>query len=165
MDKICEICGKTFEAKTKRARYCPQCLPIAKKMTRAKWEASTDYKTRLREKRKAVRAAEKVRQEEQQVSDAEQRADDRKHRLQELQAECRQELTKQAAEGDLWAAAQLAIMDGDALTYWKCRGQLVQNADELRGHASNNTVGGVSVNDPNFGELVMYDMLNRDNER
>lgn len=160
MDKICEICSKTFEAKTKRARYCSRCLPISKKITRAKWEANTDYKTKLHEKRKEDRAAARIRKAEQMVFDTEQRANDREHRLHDYKVERRKKLTERAAEGDLWAAAQLALMDGDALTYWKCRGQLVQEAYEHDGNISNNMVGGVSMSDPNFGELVMYDIIN-----
>lgn len=160
MDVICEICGRTFEAKTTRARYCPRCRKISAKITRAKWEEKTGFKAKRNAKRNADRAAERARQAEQQDVQREQNDRDREQRASDYKQQCRQALTEKAEKGDMFAMMHLALMDGNMLNYWRYRSMLIRAEDEKFGHASNCTVGGISASDPSFAELVMYDMLN-----
>ena len=160
MDVICEICGRTFEAKTTRARYCPRCQKISAKITRAKWEEKTGFKAKRNAKRNADRAAERARQAEQFTRQHDEKVQEREQQSSDYEHQRRQTLTMKAETGDTFAMMHLALMDGDMLHYWRYRSMLIQAEDEKFGHVSNNTVGGISASDPSFAELVMYDMLN-----
>lgn len=96
MDVICEICGRTFEAKTTRARYCQRCQKISAKITRAKWEEKTGFKAKRNAKRNADRAAERAKRAEQQDVQREQNDRDREQRSSDYEQQCRQTLTEKA---------------------------------------------------------------------
>lgn len=66
-DKVCEICGKTFRARSNRAKYCTTCLPEAhreckrRQRIRKRERAFVD-KTKIKRNMNVVEAAKKCKE-------------------------------------------------------------------------------------------------------
>ena len=86
-------------------------------------------------------------------------------RFEDFHRQRRADLTERAANGDLWAAAQLAIEDGDALSYWQYRAQAEQEEAARTGRYYNNTVCGVSLYEPDFAQKLFYEMSTQGNNK
>ena len=133
MIKECEICGREFERTANNEKYCSYCKKIAAKLTRIKWEKQTGYKEKKNRKQNEQRAA-------------------------EFEQARRADLEQKAADGDQWAAAQLAIMNKDIFTYWAIRSEMERAEAERTGNYYNNTVGGISLYETDFAQKLMYEL-------
>ena len=165
MQKVCEICGAVFDTSSYNAKFCADCKQTAAKITRAKWEERTDFKAKKNKKQNEQRAALRAESNEQITKEREEELKERAQRFEDYRRQRRAELTEQAANGDLWAAAQLAIENGDALSYWQYRAQAEQEEAERAGRYFNNTVGGISLYEPDFAQKLFYEMSTQKNNK
>lgn len=158
MQKMCEICGREFKANANNAKYCRYCKGIAAKLTRRKWEQKTNFREKKNQKQNEQRAAARTQRELEQAQDSTDRERERAKRFAEYEKNRRAELEQQAANGDKWAAAELAMMNKDFLTYWRLRAEMEQDEAARTGKFYNCTVGGISLYEPDFVQLMLYEM-------
>ena len=161
MQKVCEICGREYAANSNNAKYCNYCKDIAAKLTRRKWEQKTNFKDKKNQKQNAQRAAARTQREQEQAQDTTEKERERAAAAAEFEKNRRAELEQRAANGDKWAAAQLAIMDKDFYTYWQLRAEMEQEQAEQTGRYFKNTVGGISLYEPDFAKLMLYEMTQK----
>lgn len=154
MIRQCEICGMKFEG-VHNAKFCPDCRGKAARRRRAEWEKRTDYKAKRNAKKREQRANARAERAADLAAQQQKQRADRKTAAESMEQQRRADLTRRSEAGDLWARAQLAMLDGDPLTYWECRAELVRSEDARSVHQSDNLVGGVPITSPEF----MYSIL------
>ena len=115
MQKICPICGNSFEAKANK-RYCSEsCSKQGGQNKRDAWEKRTEYNENQRVKRQAERDRRRI--EELELARTRQEEAQKQH--EERLKRDRQALLDRAEAGDFGALEQLARERGDTAEAWR----------------------------------------------
>lgn len=148
--KVCDYCGKEFEAPRGNYHYCSDgCRAKAKTDIRAKWVIDSDYTRKQREARRVERSQKR----EERMQEKENKRRKQSEELKEASIRNRERLQERADSGDCLAI--MLLCNNTSLEYWRAYQKYEMEIAKENKTRRDRLVNEISIREKDFAEKVV----------
>lgn len=158
----CAVCSTVFHANTRNEKYCsPLCRAKGTRQVREEWEQNNNYKVMQRQRMREKRMQEQTAMKQHRQLQRKKAIEASQKEMEQTKEQRLEEIRKKAAQGDLNAMQELAIVEGDNLEYWRLYKERILKSEKEFGREGRHLVGGIEIHEVDFEHLVVKQLEER----